>query len=204
MNGRRAAKGHRTLATGIGLLAVIGALLASSTQAMAQAEIDVEPPIVEHEQVETGRAGEAQEFSATVVDDRALAEVLLFYRFAGEDAFENVRMMAAGASSLYTATVPTGSGDSRAIEYYIQARDEAGNRVIKGYAFSPLVRSMGPSTAPVVRPVADESPRIRRGWLYAGIGLLAAGAIAYYVSSEGDSEREPGPNEFLLIIEQPE
>jgi len=194
---------HRAFVSGARPLCFAVLMLMSCLQAHAQSDIDVEPPIVEHEQVETGRAGVVQEFTATVVDDRALAEVLLFYRFAGEDTFENVPMLAVGGTSLFTATVATGSGDTRAIEYYIQARDQAGNRVIKGYAFSPLVRSMG-SAAPVARPVVEEGPRIRRGWLYAGIGVLAAGAIAYYVSRELENDPEPGPSDFLLIIEQPE
>jgi len=183
-------------------LAVAGSVL------HAQTEIDIEPPLVEHEPLESGEAGTVQEFTATVVDDRELDEVLLFHRFAGEDAFDETPMRRVASSSVFTASVETEADDPRAIEYYIQARDQAGNRVIKGYAFSPLVRRMsdedGTSAAggsPGAEPEIEKSGGGRR-WLYIGLGVLAAGAIAAAATTAEDGETGDA-NTFTVTLDPP-
>ena len=190
-------------------LIVLGALSAigGTTSLHAQDEIDLEPPIVEHEALERGVAGDAQEFVATVVDDRELAEVLLFHRFAGEASFDETPMRRLAESSVYTASVPTSAAETRAIEYYIQARDAAGNRVIKGYAFSPLVRRIGDGSVPGA-PAADApgepapSAGGTRRWLYIGLGVLAVGAAAAALSDDS-SGPEAGPNTFTVTLDPP-
>ena len=170
-------------------------------------DIDLEPPIVEHEVLERGAAGDAQEFVATVVDDRELAEVLLFHRFAGEAAFERTPMRRLAESAVHTASVPTSAAETRAIEYYIQARDAAGNRVIRGYAFSPLVRRIGDGSAPgalagdVPGEPASSGGGTRR-WLYIGLGVLAVGAAAAALGGD-DGGSEAGPNTFTVTLDPP-
>lgn len=196
---RRRARGRASLAwlaacAWIGLVAPI---------VHAQDDIDVEPPLIEHEPIADGVAGDVQEFSATVVDDRELAEVLLFHRFAGDETFDETPMERVASSSVYTASIPTDARDARAIEYYIQARDAAGNRVIKGYAFSPLVRDMADdAAAPQARAGGEResSSGSGRRWLYIGLGVLAVGALAA-AAQEEDSESDP--NTFTLTLDPP-
>jgi len=176
----------------------------------AQSEIDVEPPLIEHDPVVSGEPGEAQEFSATVVDDRELAEVLLFHRFSGEESFDETPMRPVASSSVFTASVATEAGDTRSIEYYLQARDEAGNRVIKGYAFSPLVRRMDGGAGPLAGTGDQPAPEVRSGngrrWLYVGLGVLAIGAVAAAAGGGGGSADDPpvgGGNTFVVTIDPP-
>ena len=165
----------------------------------AQSELDVEPPLIEHEIVESGVAGEPQEFRATVVDDRALEEVLLFHRRADEETFVRLPMRRVASSTTFTATVETEAGDERAIEYYLQARDEAGNRVIKGYAFSPLVRAMGAGGTSAGRgDVGEDAPRRGRTWLLVGLGVVAAGIAIALADTD-----EPADDIFTVTISPP-
>ena len=155
---------------------------------------DFEPPLIEHESVDSSSAADAQEFTATVVDDRKLNEVLLFYRFVGEEAFISIPMNQVASSSVFSATVETDKDDPRSIEYYIQAKDAAGNRVVKGFAFSPLVRMVdgsdnvaaisGGDRAAVVKVKPSNSKRL----LYIGLGVLAVGAIAAAAGGSSGSD----------------
>ena len=178
-DGRAVERVRRWVRSATVSLATCAALLGVAVPtAHAQSEIDVEPPLIEHDAIELGEPGVAQEFTASVVDDRELAEVLLFHRFAGEESFDETPMRRVATSSTYTATVSTEGGDTRSIEYYIQARDEAGNRVIKGYAFSPLVRRMDGGAGAAVAgsdPVPEARSGSGRRWLYVGLGVLAVG-----------------------------
>ena len=178
--------------------ALVAVLLLIAPVAHAQ-ELDVEPPLIEHERIERGEQGVAQEFTATVVDDREVEEVLLFHRRAGDETFENLPLERVGTSSVFLATLPTEAGDARAIEYYIQARDASGNRVIRGYAFNPLQRLMvGEGAGPLAEADAAQTG-VRKRWLWIGLGVLAVGA-AVALSDSGDGESS---DTFTVTIEPP-
>ena len=51
--------------------------------AQVQSIIDVEPPVIELEELTEGTAGETQVFTALVVDNKILKDVKLYYRFSG-------------------------------------------------------------------------------------------------------------------------
>ncbi len=156
--------------------------------------IDVEPPLIEHDVNDEAEADIRQNFVATVVDDEELDSVLFFYRYAGETSFSRYLMMQVSFSSTYIAQIPTDPDSYTPIEYYIQARDTSGNRTVRGYAFSPLVRNIVPRVA-----VADKAdamvggtlaaPRLTFSWDLAeptlvGMrfdGLTGAGAADPYV-----------------------
>lgn len=107
--------------------------------------VDVDPPLIEHEVTPQAVADIRQTFVATVVDDGELDSVIFFYRFAGETDFTRYVMAPLSASSTYTAQIPTEPKTYKAIEYYIQARDLSGNRTVRGYTFSPLIREILPA-----------------------------------------------------------
>jgi len=164
-------------------------------------------PLIEHEVIPQGSPGVTQEFNASVVDDESLAEVTLFYRFKGDPKFKSVTMEPIASSSVHTASVETSRGDNRDIEYYIRATDRAGNRVIKGYAFDPLIRKMG-QAAPVARSNSTESQassgKSRRNLIYIGLGVLAVGAIA---AAAGNGDSEPGgagDGDFVIRLDPPQ
>ena len=121
------------------LAAACGAL-ACARAAAQDGGVDLEPPLIEHEALPEAEAAERQSFAAQVVDDRELASVRLYWRYAGETGFESEAMRRVSSSSTWVADVPTPPEETRAIEYWIEARDAGGNRTVRGFAFSPLVR----------------------------------------------------------------
>jgi len=143
---------------------------------------DVDPPVIEHDVVVTAEAGERQDFTATVADDNELATVRFLYRFEGERQYTSLEMNRVSASSTFNVVIETDEQSDAAIEYYIEARDESGNRTLRGYNFSPLVRFIE-LPQPAVEPVAEAAPRKRnlKPLYYVGgallLGLLA-GALA--------------------------
>lgn len=161
---------------------------------------DVDPPLIEHEVISQAEADIRQTFVANVVDDSELDSVIFFYRFAGETNFTRYVMAPLSASSTYVAQIPTDPKIATAIEYYIQARDLSGNRTVRGYTFSPLIREILPNQKPAV-----SSPQVSVGSdaadkkvgsgipkaLYVVGGVLLLGLIAGAASSGGGSSAMP-------------
>lgn len=156
--------------------------------------VDVDPPLIEHEVTAQAEAGIRQTFVATVVDDGELDNVTFYYRFAGETNFSRFLMTPLSSSSTYIAQVPTDPKLYSAIEYYIQARDISGNRTVRGYTFSPLVReilrpqSPATPTAKTAEPtpaVVEEPSSGLPKFVYIIGGVLLLGLIAGGASSGG-------------------
>jgi len=173
--------------------------------------VDVEPPLIEHDIVDQAEADIRQTFVASVVDDQELDSVLLFYRFAGESSYSRYVMMRVSFSSSFVAQIPTNPSDLTPIEYYIQARDTSGNRTVRGYNFSPLVRQIVP-VIPDAQIAANHSsansgsgisgselpgststgPKVHKA-VYVVAGVLLLGLIASAAgSSSGSSTPSPG------------
>jgi hypothetical protein len=201
---------QRTGSIGRRVLCVLAALILSVSSAslpVAHAQSaaeDYEPPLIEHDVIERAAAAGSQEFAANVVDNQALADVILYYRFAGEEEFRMLPMTQVAASAVYSASVESDINDARSIEYYIQARDEAGNRVVKGFAFSPLVRLIGDGSDVQQATVAESAPKSSSGrrWLYIGLGVLAVGAIAAAANSGGSDD--PPTGDFQIVLDPPQ
>ena len=164
--------------------------------------VDVEPPLIEHDIVAESEADIRQTFVATVVDDQDLDSVVFYYRYAGETSFSRYVMMQVSYSSTYIAQIPTDPKSNQAIEYYIQASDTSGNRTVRGYTFSPLVRSIvpPPGSDTVLQAgvegdarAATESTgsRIPKAVYIVG-GVLLLGLIAGAASSSGGGSDEGG------------
>jgi len=183
------------------ITAVIWAFLLITPTLSAQGN-DLDPPLIEHDLQVRGTPGETQEFSATVVDDQALAEVRLYYRYSGETSFTDIMMTPIASSAVYIASLDTEAGDLRAIEYYIEARDKAGNRIVQGHPFNPMVRLMGEDESQVVANTQDAVPDTsrRRRWLYVGLGVLAAGAVAVAANSRST---DGGDGDFVITVDPP-
>ncbi len=166
----------------------------------ASGQVDYEPPLLEHEVVPRGTAGESQVFLATATDDQGLDEVTLFHRFRGDERYASLPMRALEESDNYTGTVNTLASEARNIEYYIEATDVSGNRVVQGFVFEPLVRVMEPAPMAIgeSEEPAEEAPEgmsLTRKIVYVTLGVLAVGGIAAALdSSDSDSGSGGGGN----------
>ncbi|WP_157735764.1 hypothetical protein [Granulosicoccus antarcticus] len=156
--------------------------------------VDVDPPLIEHDVVDESEADIRQTFVATVVDDQELDSVNLYYRFVGESSYSRFIMTQVSYSSTYIAQIPTDPNSYTAMEYYIQARDASGNRTVRGYTFSPLVRNIVPPVASSesVEAIVDSSSTEQETTgrqipksIYVVGGLLVLGLIASAASSSG-------------------
>jgi hypothetical protein len=193
---------HRTLST---VLAIVLTFTQwGFTPAVAQTAPDVESPIIELEPVLETEAGNTQVFTALVADDKLLKDVALYHRRAGRQAFERIEMQPLGTIGYYSVELPTDPTDLRTIEYYVQARDQGGNRTVSGFAFDPYQRTI--KAAPqaieptaITRPAVTEveavatstsEPRKLKWWAVA-LGVLVVGALASSTGgSSGSLEQE--------------
>ena len=168
--------------------------------------IDVEPPLIEHDIVTEVEADIRQSFFATVVDDDELDSVSLYYRFENDSTYGVRLMNRVSYSSTYIAHIPTDPESNRNIEYYIQARDKAGNRTVRGYAFNPLVRvieSASVDVAPVIVPAETASKSglssKQKTGIYVVLGVLAAGLLAGAVGGSDSSTNPPPENNCCTV-----
>jgi len=124
---------------------------------------DTVGPVIELEELAEAQAGSSQVFTVLIAEDVALKDATLYYRRAGQQPFTPAQMEALGETGYFSVSIPTDSDDLRTIEYYVQARDEAGNRTVSGFAFDPYQRQIEPSTEIVQQAneatvVAPEAP----------------------------------------------
>ena len=175
------------------VLHVVLALLATlsiASPAFAQ-DVDRVPPNIDFEPLGEGRRGDTQVFSARVADEGGAVErVTLHFRAAGTTDYSSRDMRPLAGTDIYTVTIDDLDPEATGIEFYLDARDESGNRSIEGFAFDPLVRRLvGPDPpsvpAPVEAPPESAPPPIaadglstRRKILYGVLGVVAVGAIA--------------------------
>ena len=168
-------------------------------------EFDVEPPLIEHDIIQQAEADIRQTFVASVVDDQELDSVVFYYRFVGETSYSRYVMMRVSFSSSYVAQIPTNPNDLSPIEYYIEARDTSGNRTVRGYTFSPLVRQLVPGVSDepggALPTGADGSAGAQGDQSHSGAkvhkavyvvaGVLLLGLLASAADSSGGSTQSP-------------
>jgi hypothetical protein len=169
---------------------------------------DIDPPLIKVVQIDSSDAATGQVFTAEVTSDGELLDVHLYYRRSGQNAFAKRTMDVLGQSVFFSTTVPTELTDLRALEYYVQARDEQGNRAVSGFAFEPLVRSItsplaaGTATTPAQSQGeritnrqssatstvgARDAPATRSiKWWHVALGVVAVGALV--AAADGGSD----------------
>lgn len=181
--------------------------LSFATQLRAQSSLDTRAPVIELNPVAQTQADATQSFTAQVVDNVQLKDVALYCRRSGQLPFTSALMRRLGESAYFAVSIETDPEDLRAIEYYIQARDESGNRTVEGFAFDPYTLELLPSETPLATatestpdpsvtatPAQTEQKSALSGlsldkvrWWHIAGGVLLAGAVASLASSGGGS-----------------
>jgi len=170
----------------------------------------IAPEVIHTPGTESVNAGDAKTITANVTDNIAVQSVILFYRTIGVTQYDRLGMQRTPGSDDYAVEI-TGL-EYPGIEYYIQATDMAGNTLLNGYSFSPLVVSV---TAPLLddggsniadgNTTADLSnttpvPSIwRNKWVWIGLGVLATGAAIAASDSGGGN----GPESTTIVVNAP-
>ncbi|MFK8077217.1 MAG: hypothetical protein AB8B84_11570 [Granulosicoccus sp.] len=212
MNSVRKALSSCTVLRRVALTSLVALILSlvSFTTASAQA-LDTTGPVIELEELAEGEANFTQVFTVQIVDDVNLKDATLYYRREGQLPFTPARMQALGDTGYFSVSIPTDNTDLRTIEYYVQARDEAGNRTVSGFAFDPYQRrltasskistSLATEQSVVLTPAQqqpEQAPSIfQNRWVQVTLGVLAVGVLASMASS-GGSDSQVVPLTFNL------
>ena len=174
---------------------------------------DVSAPEVQHSPLlEKVANNESQIISATVTDDVAVQSVILFFRPSGIPTFNQRRMNRVGDSDIYSATLRAEELISSGLEYYIQAKDLAGNKILRGHSFTPLTIDIKHKIADEPRsstterfastPAPDPQKKsiLKNKWFWiAGAVILGAAAG----SGGGGSGEEEASNTGSLAVSVP-
>lgn len=177
---------------------------------------DFDAPIIGLDDQDEAPRDQDQVFAVTVTDDRALESVFFHFRFDAGEPYQSAAMTQVGGTDRYTYTISAVLIEPAApsIQYYIDARDEAGNRTLQGFAFDPIERLL--IDAPI-EPVATSEtqssaePEIvvnsmstTQKVVYGVLGVLVVGAlIAGSSSDSGDSSTGGGITVPVTITSEP-
>lgn len=190
-------------------------LTVAVNSASAQNLPDTEPPIIEIEALAESVADNTQVFAAQIAEDRVLLDAILYFRRQGQTAFTGAVMNPIGDTGYYSVSIETDPSDLRTIEYYLQARDESGNRTVSGFAFDPFQRQLLPATSRIVQSsipnetastsigTSPESvtPFYKRSWVQIALGVIAVGVLASAAGGSGGSSDETTQSIRLNIPE---
>jgi hypothetical protein len=151
---------------------------------------DLVAPEVSHQVIpDSLEAGSSVQIKATVTDNVGVKSVTLFYRTVGEEEYKRTNMNRIGETDEYAVTLGKEALVEPGVEYYIQAMDLAGNSLLHGYSFSPLVVNVIAPTGEAEKAVAETGETIREEstaepkkktnkWIWIGLGALALGVVA--------------------------
>lgn len=99
--------------------------------------LDKEPPIILHESLKAISDASELIISAKVTDNSGAANSQIVYRKAGETSYVK-EARTVPATGVISVSIPAPAMSGNAIEYYIEAWDEAENRATFGSAEKPL------------------------------------------------------------------
>jgi hypothetical protein len=207
MKGVRATGSSKTVLQHLSVLCLLVlSVSVFSLQPVFGQSIDTIGPVIELEELVEGEADQTQVFTVLIAEDVLLRDATLYYRREGQLPFTPAPMQALGDTGYFSVSISTDETDLRTIEYYVQARDDAGNRTVSGFAFDPYQRRLhtssrlpaSPSTQVTVQPIptpseeANISPILRQRWVQITLGVVAVGILASMASSDGsDSQVVP-------------
>lgn len=186
------------------VLSLSNATFVVAQSSAANGSPDTRSPLIELEAVAESQADNSQVFTAQVVDDRLLKDVILYHRREGQQAFSPTIMNPIGETAYFTVSIETDPSDLRTIQYYIQARDEGGNRTVQGYAFDPYNRELIANTAiinaQVVEPVEATSTKGGIRWWHIAVGVVLAGALASTAGGSSGGSSDDGSVPLTISV----
>lgn len=165
--------------------------------AQAQSVIDLVPPSVLHEpEAESISGDHPYVLTATVADENGVKRVMLFYRDAGQTKYKSTELRKSGAADTFVIELDASELSPPSFEYYLQAEDVAGNIILRGHSYGPLVLTINDSAEAPQRAgnnvndkkIALEDSGSSKKWLWIGLGVLAAGAVAASSGGGGGEE----------------
>jgi len=189
-------------------------LLASGLSPAYAQTLDTEPPRLSIDALEEADKSEAQVFTVTATDNQSIGSVTLFYRLDSESEFQDGEMQRSGESDRFSFTLPAEdiSSSVNTVQYYIEARDDAGNRMLQGFSFDPLERVLLDQSESVSSntPASSESTSLLSSLStgqkvvigVAGIIVIGALVSAGGGGSDGDSSGA-GPGVPVEITVEP-
>jgi tetratricopeptide (TPR) repeat protein len=140
--------------------------------------------------------GDEPVFVAARIQDMALgAKARIFYRRAGDVAFNSVDFTRQrGTQENYQAALPAYEIPAEAkpyeVEYYFEVADAAQRRLAgKGDSFNPLVFQVLPQQAVDQAAVGTGRPWYKSPWLWVAVGAVAVGGTAAGVAIASSEER---------------
>ena len=161
-------------------VAAFGVVLLFASDALAQQGDDEDrtsPMILHQTQEMPVVAGYMVEVAAKVTDNVRVVRVQLFYRLPGEPRYRTVEMTRRDGDE-YTGSIAASDVTTRGVEYFMIARDGAGNLTLLGSATAPVFMT--------VRSPVQESPIqqelvlawYQEGWVLSLIGAVVMTAVA--------------------------
>jgi hypothetical protein len=137
---------------------------------------EVEEPFT-HKPVDESPVGRAIRIWVRLGEGAGATQVVLFYRFIGATGFQRIQMDEKKPGN-YLAVIPPAPVEAKSVYYYIEAQDEAGQRV-HGHAtatspniISLIQRGEGPGPGPKTGPVKRVDIAVMAGF---GAGLVFGG-----------------------------
>lgn len=176
--------------------------------------LDTEPPRLGIDELEESDRSASQEFIVTATDNQGIGSVVLFYRLDPDAEFLNENMQRSGESDRFSFTLPAEeiAPSNSVIQYYIEATDEAGNRMLQGFSFDPLERSLLDQSELAAGTVTEEAESSSfLGSLSTGqkvviavAGIIVIGALASAGGGGSDSDSSSsGPMVPVTITTPP-
>lgn len=161
---------------GLVLLTVVAAGTEATAQLGERGSADRSSPMITHV-LQEGKIvpGFPVEVAAQVTDNVSVTRVQLFYRQRGGKAYRTLEMRP-GSNGLYTALVPASDVRPGGLEYFLVARDAAGNVTLRGFSTTPLGIEV---TVPVASalPTVGQAPWYARGWTVGFAGAVLIGVL---------------------------
>src|SRR5579871_5384538 len=121
--------------------------------------VDETPAVkgLQHTAIDEAPAGQDVAVKAQVGSDVQAARVFVFYRAGGQEDYVSVPMTARGSE--WSAVIPGEAMEGKAVQYYIEARDQRGRPVIAaGTAASPFIIMVTEGKGPSEREIDVENP----------------------------------------------
>ena len=175
--------------------------------------LDTEPPDVGFDTVDEASKGDSQVFTVVATDNESIESIVIFYRMGPDADYQSANMTRIGETDLYTLLIPADAipDATEVIQYYIEAKDKAGNRTLQGFSFEPAERVLIESSSSIAgnapAPTQEESRSVlgslstTQKVVYTALGVIVVGALI--AAASGGSGGSSGEDTTQLTLTVP-